>query len=147
VGPPPAAGNLAPRARTETPHNPGAASSTAAPRAGLARRRRWHHGCNPRCVVELNDTKRRMNMIRNALFGISLLALSGSAIAAPAVKTHATKARVVAQGDTAPAADKPAKKEKKHTKKSTKGDAAKGEGSKEMKGAPEKTPAPAPETK
>ena len=87
-------------------------------------------------------------MIRNALFGISMLALSGSAFAAtPVAKTHASKARVVAQapaGDSAaPAADKPAKKEKKHTKKA-KGD--KTEGAKEMKGG-EKTPAPAPETK
>jgi hypothetical protein len=84
-----------------------------------------------------------MNMLRNTLFGLSLLALTtGSAFAAtsqhkaakPAAKTH-----VVAQADTAtpPAADKPAKKAtKKSTKKSTKTDAPKGE----MK-------APAPETK
>jgi hypothetical protein len=86
-----------------------------------------------------------MNMIRNVMFGISLLALSGSAIAAPAVKAHASKPRVVAQaGDTAAPADKPAKKEKKHTggKKGTKGDAAKTEGAKEMKAAPEKTATP-----
>jgi hypothetical protein len=42
-------------------------------------------------------------------------------------------------GDTAAPADKGAKKEKKHTKKATKGE--KTEGSKEMKSAP------APETK
>jgi hypothetical protein len=83
-----------------------------------------------------------MTMIRNALFGISMLALSGSAIAAPAAKTHTSKPVVVAQapaGDTAAPADKGAKKEKKHTKKATKGE--KTEGSKEMKSAP------APETK
>jgi hypothetical protein len=85
-----------------------------------------------------------MNMIRNMMFGISLLALSGSAIAAPAVKANASKPRVVAQaGDTAAPTDKPAKKEKKHTtKKGTKGDAAKTEGAKEMKAAPEKTATP-----
>jgi hypothetical protein len=80
-----------------------------------------------------------MTMIRNMMFGLSLLALSGSAIAAPAVKTHSSKPRIVAQaGDTAAPADKTAaKKEKKHTtKKATKGDAAKTEGAKEMKAAP-----------
>lgn len=80
-------------------------------------------------------------MIRNMLFGISLLTLSTSAFAAPAAK-HVTRARVVAQADApAPAGDKaaPAKKEKKHVKKATKGDAAKTEGAKEMKAAPEKT--------
>ena len=81
-------------------------------------------------------------MIRNMLFGISLLTLSTSAFAAtPAVK-HVTKARVVAQAD-APAGDKAAapaaKKEKKHVKKATKGDATKTEGAKEMKSAPEKS--------
>jgi hypothetical protein len=102
-----------------------------------------------------------MTMIRNLMFGLSLLALTGaSAGAAPVAKTHSSKAKVVAQatpaGDTAAPADKPApaKKEKKHaTKKSTKaeapkGDAAKSEGSKEMKAAPEKAAekAPAPAT-
>ena len=84
-------------------------------------------------------------MIRNMMFGISLLALSGaSAFAAPAVKVHSSKPRVVAQaGDTAAPADKTAKKEKKHSKKGAKGDAGKTEGAKEMKAAPEKTPAPA----
>jgi len=93
-------------------------------------------------------------MIRNVMFGISMLALSaGSAFAATPVATthHTSKARVVAAapaGDTAaPAADKPAKKEKK-AKKAKGGDAAKTEGatkdSKEMKGA---APTPAPETK
>jgi hypothetical protein len=82
-----------------------------------------------------------MTMIRNVMFGISLLALSGASAFAAPVK-HVSKPRVVAQADTAaPATDKaaPAKKEKKHAKKSTKGDAAK-----EMKAAPEKTPTPAP---
>ena len=82
-------------------------------------------------------------MLRNTLFGISLLALTtGSAFAASSqhkVSKASAKAPVVAQADTAtpPAADKPAKKSaKKSTKKSTKSDAPKGE----MK-------APAPEAK
>jgi hypothetical protein len=85
-----------------------------------------------------------MTMIRNVMFGISLLALSGASAFAAPVK-HVSKPRVVAQADTAaPAADKaaPAKKEKKHVKK-TKGDAAKTDGAKEMKAAP--TPAPTPD--
>jgi hypothetical protein len=65
-------------------------------------------------------------MIRNTLFGISVLALSaGSAFAAPAKHTVA-KTPVVAQADTAaPAGDaaKPAKKAKKSKK--AKGDATK----------------------
>jgi hypothetical protein len=72
-------------------------------------------------------------MIRNTLFGISVLALSaGSAFAAPAKHTVA-KTPVVAQADTAaPAGDaaKPAKKAKKSKK--AKGDATKTEGAKEM---------------
>ena len=78
-------------------------------------------------------------MIRNTLFGISVLALSaGSAFASPAKHTVA-KTPVVAQADTAaPAGDaaKPAKKEKskKSSKKAKGGDAPKTE----MKGtAPE----------
>ena len=81
-------------------------------------------------------------MIRNTLFGISMLALTaGSAFAAPA-KHQVAKAHVVAQEGTAtPAADKPAKKStKKSSKKSTKTDAAKGDSGKEVK-------APAPEAK
>ena len=84
-------------------------------------------------------------MIRNTLFGLSLLALTtGSAFAATSqhkVAKSSAKAPVVAQADTAtpPAADKPAKKSaKKSTKKSTKSDAPKGE---------MKAPAPAPEAK
>ncbi len=73
-------------------------------------------------------------MIRNTLFGISVLALSaGSAFAAP-VKHPVAKTPVVAQADTAaPAGDaaKPAKKTKKSSKKA-KGDAPKTEGAKEM---------------
>jgi hypothetical protein len=90
-----------------------------------------------------------MTMIRNLMFGISLLALSGaSAIAAPAVKTHHSTTRVVAQapaGDTAAPADKAADKSVKKEKKAKakKGDATKTDGAKEMKAAPEKTPAPA----
>ena len=79
-------------------------------------------------------------MIRNTLFGISVLALSaGSAFASP-VKHSVPKTPVVAQADTAaPAGDaaKPAKKEKMSKKGGKK--AGKTEGSKEVKGA---TPAP-----
>ena len=89
-------------------------------------------------------------MIRNVMFGISMLALSGSAFAAaPAAKTHHAKAAVVAEaapaGDTAAPADKPVKKEKKAKK--AKGDATKTEGAKEMKGDKAPAPTPAPETK
>lgn len=76
-------------------------------------------------------------MIRNTLFGISVLALSaGSAFASP-VKHTVAKTPVVAQADTAaPSGDaaKPAKKGKK-SKKAKGDDAAKTEaGGKEMKG-------------
>jgi hypothetical protein len=84
-------------------------------------------------------------MIRNAMFGLSLLALSaGSAFASP-VKHPVSKPRVVAEA-SAPAADTAAPagdKAEKKTKKSTKKDkGAKAEGAKEMK-----APAPAPVTK
>jgi hypothetical protein len=91
-------------------------------------------------------------MIRNTMFGLSLLALTAtSAFAAPVATHHITKARVVAQapaGDTAAPADKaaPAKKEKK-AKKEKADKAGKAEGGKEMKAAPEKAPTPAPATK
>jgi hypothetical protein len=82
-------------------------------------------------------------MIRNTLFGLSLLALTtGSAFATP-VKHTGSKPRVVAEaktapaGDSAAATDKPAKKAKKSTKKAKGDDAAKTEGGKEMKAAPE----------
>ena len=84
-------------------------------------------------------------MIRNTLFGLSLLALTtGSAFAATPVKHTDSKPRIVAEaktpapaGDSTAATDKPAKKTKKSAKK-TKGDAAaKADGSKEMKAAPE----------
>ena len=84
-------------------------------------------------------------MIRNTLFGISMLALTaGSAFAAPA-KHQVAKSHVVAQeGSATPAADKPAKKSTKSatkkSAKSTKTDAAKGDSGKQMK-------APAPEAK
>ena len=82
-------------------------------------------------------------MIRNTLFGLSLLALStGSAFAAP-VKHTGSKPRIVAEaktpapaGDSA-AADKPAKKSTKKSAKKAKSDGAKTEGGKEMKAAPE----------
>ena len=55
-------------------------------------------------------------MIRNTMFGLSLLALTaGSAFAAPVAKHHVTT-RTVAEapaGEAAPAADKAAKPEKK----------------------------------
>ena len=80
-------------------------------------------------------------MIRNTLFGLSLLALTtGSAFATP-VKHTASKPRIVAEAKTlAPAADstatdKPAKKVKKSKK--AKADATKTDGAKEMKAAPE----------
>ncbi len=78
-------------------------------------------------------------MIRNTLFGISMLALTaGSAFAAP--KHPVAKPHVVAQaGDTAaPAADKPAKKATKKSAKKVKAEPAKAEA---------KMKAPAPETK
>ena len=84
-------------------------------------------------------------MIRNALFGLSLLALgTGTALAAPA--KHVTSHRTVAEasapaGDTAaPAGDKAEKKTKKSTKKDKAPKGEKTEGAKEMK-------APAPATK
>ena len=89
-------------------------------------------------------------MIRNTLFGLSLLALTtGSAFAAP-VKHTGSKPRIVAEaktpapaGDSTAATDKPAKpaksaKSAKSSTKKTKSDAAaKADGSKEMKAAPE----------
>ncbi|HET6282493.1 MAG TPA: histone [Polyangia bacterium] len=74
-------------------------------------------------------------MIRNTMFGLSLLALSGAtAFAAPMAK-HQTRAKVVAQApaadSAAPKADAPAKdaKKTKHVKKAktdaTKADAPK----------------------
>ena len=72
-------------------------------------------------------------MIRNTLFGLSLLALStGSAFAAP-VKHTGSKPRIVAEakasapaGDSA-ATDKPAKKSTKKSAKKVKSDGAKTE--------------------
>jgi hypothetical protein len=68
-------------------------------------------------------------MIRNLMFGLSLVTLSSvSAFAAPAATTHHAKAKVVAQAPAADApatsADKPVKKSaaKKSTKKATKAD-------------------------
>jgi hypothetical protein len=96
-------------------------------------------------VVERGHTNPEDDpMIRNTLFGLSLLALTtGSAFAAP-VKHTGSKPRVVAEAKTpAPAgdstaADKPAKKTKKSAKKVKGDDAAKTEGGgKEMKAAPE----------
>ena len=99
-------------------------------------------------------------MIRNTLFGLSLLAFSaGSALAAaPAVKSH--KARVHAMAETAPAGDTgapadkaetPKKAPKKHggkkADKSTEKSMDKPEGSKEVKAAPEKAVEKAPATK
>lgn len=59
-------------------------------------------------------------MIRNTMLGLSFLALTAtSAFAAPVVTHHV--ARVVAEGDAAPATDKPAKPAKKaHAKKTAK---------------------------
>ncbi len=59
-------------------------------------------------------------MIRNTMFALSLLALTGASAfaAAPTSKVVATHhmSRTVAEGDAAPATDKPAKKEKKAKK-------------------------------
>jgi len=79
-------------------------------------------------------------MIRNTMFGLSLLALtSASAFAAAPAKAVVThhSTRTVAQGEAAPApsTDKPAKKEKK-AKKEKAPKAEKTEGAKDMK-APE----------
>ncbi|HZL20927.1 MAG TPA: hypothetical protein VFG23_24550 [Polyangia bacterium] len=84
-------------------------------------------------------------MIRNTLFGLSLLALTtGSAFAATPVKHTGSKPRIVAEaktpapaGDSTAATDKPAKKTKKSAKKAKTDAAAKADGSKEMKAAPE----------
>jgi hypothetical protein len=84
-------------------------------------------------------------MIRNTLFGLSMLALtSGVALAAPA---HVTHNRAVADatapaGDTAaPAEGKAAKKEKKAKKEKAPKAEGKTEGAKEMKAAaPTTTP-------
>jgi hypothetical protein len=89
-------------------------------------------------ALEADTQSEETHMIRNTLFGISVLALSaGSAFAAP-VKHSVAKTPVVAQADTAaPSGDaKPAKKEKaaKKSKKAKGDDASKTEGSKEMKG-------------
>ena len=85
-------------------------------------------------------------MIRNTLFGLSLLALSsGVALAAP-VK-HVSHDRTVAEatapaGDTAAPTDgKAAKKEKKAKKEKAPKAEGKTEGAKEMKAA---APTPAP---
>ena len=71
-------------------------------------------------------------MIRNTLFGLSLLALSGAtAFAAPMAKNHRAKvvAAAPAADTTAPADSKEPAKETKKTKhvKKAKGDAAKTE--------------------
>ena len=87
-------------------------------------------------------------MIRNAMFGLSLLAIStGSAFAASA--KHHAKPVVVAEAPKAPAADtaaptdKPADKADKKVKKASKKEkATKTEGKTE--GAKEMAPTPAP---
>ena len=65
-------------------------------------------------------------MIRNTMFALSLLALTGaSAFAAPKVVATHQATRTVAADEAAPAGDKPAKKEKKAKKeKGPKGDKA-----------------------
>jgi hypothetical protein len=85
-----------------------------------------------------------MIMIRNTLFGLSMLALtSGVALAAPA--KHVSHTRAVAEasapaGDTAaPAEGKPAKKEKKAKKEKAPKAEGKTEGAKEMKATPPAT--------
>ena len=83
-------------------------------------------------------------MIRNTMFGLSLLALTtGSAFAATPVSKHVAKPRTVAAapaGDAAkadaPKTDAPKKEKKAKKEKAPKGDAAKTEGAKEMKAPP-----------
>jgi hypothetical protein len=85
-----------------------------------------------------------MIMIRNTMFGLSLLALTaGSAFAAPVATHHVAKVRTVAEapaGDAAPAADKAAKPEKKahKAKKGDAKDAPKANAGKDMKAPVEK---------
>ena len=85
-------------------------------------------------------------MIRNTLFGLSLLALSSGVALAPPAK-HVSHTRAVAEatapaGDTAAPADgKTDKKAKKAKKEKAPKAEGKTEGAKEMKAAP--TPAPA----
>jgi hypothetical protein len=58
-----------------------------------------------------------MIMIRNTMFALSLLALtSTSAFAASKVVAVHHSTRTLAEGEAAPAADKPAKEEKKSKK-------------------------------
>lgn len=92
-------------------------------------------------------------MIRNAFFGISLLALSATSAFAAPVKHHTSTTRVVAQAgtpgadSTAPAGDKATKK---HTKKAKAAKSEKTDAPKEMNPsapASEKSPAAAPATK
>jgi hypothetical protein len=67
-----------------------------------------------------------MIMIRNTMFALSLLALTGtSAFASSKVVAMHHSTRTVAEGEAAPAGDKPAKEEKK-AKKSKKAKADKG---------------------
>jgi len=76
-------------------------------------------------------------MIRNTMFALSLLALTGaSAMAAPKVVATHHATRTVAADEAAPATDKPAKKEKK-AKKAPKGDKAAADAPKGDMKAPE----------
>ena len=83
-------------------------------------------------------------MIRNTMFGLSLLALTaGTAFAAPVTTHHVAKVRTVAEapaGEAAPAADKAAKPEKKahKGKKGAAKDAPKAEVGKDMKAPTDK---------
>lgn len=91
-------------------------------------------------------------MIRNAFFGISLLALSATSAFAAPVKHHTSATRVVAQAgtpadSTAPAGDKATKK---HTKKAKAAKSEKTDSTKDMNPsapASEKSPAAVPSTK
>jgi hypothetical protein len=67
-----------------------------------------------------------MIMIRNTMFALSLMALTGTSAfaASKVVASHPTTRTVAAEGEAAPAGDKPAaKKEKKaHKEKAPKGE-------------------------
>ena len=85
-------------------------------------------------------------MIRNAMFGLSLLALSTGSAFAGSSKHHSKPVVVAAApaapaGDTAAPADKPADKTEKKEKKAKKEKAPKAE---KTEGAKEMAPTPAP---
>lgn len=81
-------------------------------------------------------------MIRNTMFALSLMALTGTSAfaASKVVATHHTTRTVAAEGEAAPSTDKPAKQDKKAKK-------AKKESAPKADAAPKAEKAPAPEAK